>query len=254
MEKKVTLGIIIGHRGVFPEKLAVDGRMLIMKVMDKLGVDYVVLPGDTGFVSDAAAAGMCTDLFKANRDKIGGIFVSLPDFGEERYIADVIRNSGLNVPVFLHAFSDHMNQMGIANRRDSFCGKISASNALIQYRLPFTLSDNFTSSPDSPEFEEDVRYFSAICRVVKASSRAKIGVVGARVNAFRTVRFSEKLLESSGISVDTIDLSQVLTAVDSVDENAVEYKKVKKQLAEYIGNHEQFPPHVESNLNKLFLP
>ena len=248
----VTFGIIVGHRGVFPEKLAVEGRKLIMKAMDKLGVDYVILPGDTGFVSNSAEAAQCTELFKDNRDKIDGIFVSLPDFGEERYIADVIRNSGLNVPVFLHAFSDHMNQMGIANRRDSFCGKISTSNALTQYQVPFTLSENFTTSPDSPEFANDVRYFSAVCRVVKAMLRAKIGVVGARVNAFRTVRFSEKLLESSGISVDTIDLSQVLASIDSIDENAAEYKRAKKHLTEYIGEHERFPLHVESNLNKLF--
>lgn len=252
MKEKVTLGIIVSHRGVFPKNLAVDGRKSIIKAMDKLGVDYVVLPGDTGIVSDAESAEICTELFKANQDKIGGIFVSLPDFGEERHIADVIRNSGLNVPVFLHAFSDHMNQMGIANRRDSFCGKISASNALTQYQIPFTLSENFTTSPDSPEFADDVRYFSAVCRVVKAMSRAKIGVVGARVNAFRTVRFSEKLLESSGISVDTIDLSQVQAYADNIDENAAEFKKVKKQLIDYLGEHEQFPPHVDGNLSKLF--
>lgn len=160
MKKKATFGVIIGHREIFPEKLAVDGRKSIMKAMDKLGVDYVILPGDAGFVSNAAEASKCADLFKAGKDKLDGIFVSLPDFGEERCVADVIRRAGLKLPVFLHAFSDRMNQMGISNRRDSFCGKISVSNALTQYRVPFTLSENFTLSPDSPEFENDVRYFS----------------------------------------------------------------------------------------------
>ena len=37
----------------------------------------------------------------------------------------------------------------------------------------------------------------------------RIGAVGARPNAFNTTRFSEKLLEAAGISVNTIDLSEV---------------------------------------------
>lgn len=39
---------------------------------------------------------------------------------------------------------------------------------------------------------------------------ARVGVIGARPAAFNTVRFSEKLLEQSGISVETIDLSEIL--------------------------------------------
>jgi L-fucose isomerase-like protein len=37
----------------------------------------------------------------------------------------------------------------------------------------------------------------------------RIGAVGARPNAFNTTRYSEKLLEAAGISVNTIDLSEV---------------------------------------------
>jgi L-fucose isomerase-like protein len=39
---------------------------------------------------------------------------------------------------------------------------------------------------------------------------ARIGAVGARPAAFNTVRYSEKLLERSGISVETLDLSELL--------------------------------------------
>src|SRR6266567_3492292 len=38
----------------------------------------------------------------------------------------------------------------------------------------------------------------------------RIWAVGARPAAFNTVRYSEKILESAGISVETLDLSEVL--------------------------------------------
>jgi L-fucose isomerase-like protein len=39
---------------------------------------------------------------------------------------------------------------------------------------------------------------------------ARIGAIGARPAAFKTVRYSEKLLEASGIAVEPIDLSEIL--------------------------------------------
>ena len=49
-----------------------------------------------------------------------------------------------------------------------------------------------------------------MCRVVRGLRRARIGAIGARPNAFNTTRYSEKLLEATGISVSTLDLSEVL--------------------------------------------
>jgi L-fucose isomerase-like protein len=45
--------------------------------------------------------------------------------------------------------------------------------------------------------------------VVKGLRGARFGQVGARPAAFATVRYSEKLLEAAGISVETIDLSEI---------------------------------------------
>ena len=38
----------------------------------------------------------------------------------------------------------------------------------------------------------------------------KVGAIGARPAAFNTVRYSEKILEAHGISVETLDLSEIL--------------------------------------------
>ena len=38
----------------------------------------------------------------------------------------------------------------------------------------------------------------------------RVGSIGARPTAFNTVRYSEKLLEAHGISIETVDLSEIL--------------------------------------------
>jgi L-fucose isomerase-like protein len=52
--------------------------------------------------------------------------------------------------------------------------------------------------------------FVAVCRVVKGMRKVRIGAVGARPGAFNTVRYSEKILQRNGISVTTVDLSEIL--------------------------------------------
>ena len=57
--------------------------------------------------------------------------------------------------------------------------------------------------------------------------RVRIGAVGARPQAFNTVRFSEKILERHGISVTTIDLSEVLGKAKELNDDS---KKVKDSM------------------------
>lgn len=52
-------------------------------------------------------------------EKIDGIIVTLPNFGEERGIVDVIRLSGLKVPVLVQVTPDRADAMTIATRGDS---------------------------------------------------------------------------------------------------------------------------------------
>ena len=51
--------------------------------------------------------------------------------------------------------------------------------------------------------------FARVCAVVKALRTARIAQLGARVTPFRTVRYSEKLLQQAGISVITEDMSEI---------------------------------------------
>ncbi len=162
-----------------------------------------------GAVETWADAAKCGELLRTNRHRIDGILVCLPNFGDEKGVADAIRLSDLNVPILVQACPDDLDQFGLKRRRDAFCGKISVCNNLRQYGYKFSLTRDHTTAILSDRFREDLENFFAVCRVVKGMRRVRIGAVGARPNAFNTTRFSEKLLEASGISVNTIDLSEV---------------------------------------------
>src|SRR5271156_1453910 len=213
----MTMGLIVGNRGFFPDHLAKSGREEMLRVLDAAGIDVVALgPEESkyGAVETREESHRCADLFRRNRDRIDGVVVTLPNFGEERAIADTLRWADLRVPVLIQATPDDPKKMTIAFRRDSFCGKMSACNNLRQYGIPYSITTLHTESPESPEFAKDLEWFAAVCRVVNGFRNLRVGAIGARPAAFNTVRYSEKILESRGISIETLDLSEVLGRIE----------------------------------------
>jgi len=211
MKKEITLGVIVGNRGFFPSHLCESGRETVLKVLAEEGIKVVALgPQDTRFgsVESLAEAHACADLFRAHRDEIDGVLVTLPNFGDERGVSNTLRFADLSVPVLIHAFPDDPAKMDLQWRRDSFCGKMSLCNNLRQYGIPFSLTALHTVDPQSDSFRADLRKFAAVCRVARGMRRARFGMLGARPVAFNTVRFSEKLFEHAGITVETLDLSE----------------------------------------------
>src|SRR5690348_13027514 len=220
--KKMTMGLIVGNRGFFPDHLAKSGREEMLRVLNGAGMEVVALTPEQskyGAVETREESRRCADLFQRNRDRIEGIIVTLPNFGEERAIADTLRWANLNVPVLIQATPDDPKKMTIASRRDSFCGKMSACNNLRQYGIPYSITTLHTESPDSPEFTRDLEWFAGTCRVVNGFRNLRLGAIGARPTAFNTVRYSEKILESQGISIETLDLSEVLGRIERMKDN-----------------------------------
>jgi len=233
---KTTFGVIVGNRGFFPDALAKEGRKTILETLKKNGYDSVALSmQDTkyGTVETFADAKKCAALFAANRDKIDGIIVTLPNFGDEKGVAETIKRSSLDVPILIHAEPDTKGKMTIANRRDSFCGKMSVCNNLRQAGLPFTLTNSHTVGAASAEFKKDLDDFASVCRIVKGLSNARFGAIGARTGAFNTVRYSEKLLELAGIAVETIDLSEILGRVERLADNDGDVKEKLDAIKKY---------------------
>ncbi len=92
-----TLGVIFGNRDFFPDHLVSEARQDILALFKEMSIEGVMLgEQDTklGSVETYAHAKACADLFKANRDRIEGILVVLPNFGDEKGVADTIKFQG----------------------------------------------------------------------------------------------------------------------------------------------------------------
>jgi L-fucose isomerase-like protein len=147
---------------------------------------------------------------------------------------ETIRRSGLTVPVLIQAEPDTAGKMTLVDRRDSFCGKISACNNLTQAGIPFTLTKQHTVALNSKAFQQDLDDFASVCRIIKGLKNARFGAIGARPGAFNTVRYSEKLLEATGISVESIDLFEVLGKVGQLKDSNPAVKRKLQKIKKYI--------------------
>ena len=233
----MTMGVVVGNRGFFPSHLATSGRLEMVAALEAAGIRPVVLTPEAtahGAVESYEDAKKCAALFKAHAHEIDGIILTLPNFGEERGLADTLRLAGLRVPVLIQATPDSPGKMGIAFRRDSFCGKMSICNNLKQYGIPYSLTTLHTEAPDSDQFKADLAWFAAVCRVVRGLKNVRFGAIGARPTAFNTVRYSEKLLEKSGITVETLDLSEVMGRIDRTPDNDDATQAKLEAIRKYI--------------------
>jgi L-fucose isomerase-like protein len=241
------LGLIVGNRGFFPDHLAATGREDMLRVLEQAGAEVVALTTEEskfGAVETFEEAKRCAALFKQHRDTLDGVVVTLPNFGDERAIADTLRLAGFPVPVLVQATPDTRGKMTIRDRRDSFCGKMSACNNLMQYGIPYSLTTLHTEDPSSPEFAEDLQWFLGVCRVVRGLRGLRVGSIGARPAAFNTVRYSEKLLEANGISVITIDLSEILGRIDRMKDDDTAAQTKLKGIQSYVSTRDVPAPSL----------
>lgn len=235
-EKRICFGLIIGTRGFFNADLARQGRIDMIALMEKLDYDYVILPESetpTGSIETIQDAAKVSKLFIEQRERIDGIIVCLPNFGDELGIVNAINGAKLLVPVMVQACDDDNDKVSVNERRDAFCGKLSVCNNFYQYGIPYTDTTFHTCKINSDVFEQDVKRFASICRVVKGLSNARIGALGARPAAFQTMRFSEKLFQASGITVVPVDMSEILGNAARIDSNDRDVKNKLDEILEY---------------------
>lgn len=235
---KTCFGVIIGTRAYFNSELARDVRKQLLKTLDNLGYEYVILPEDatpTGSSSiETREDGLkVSRQFREHRDEIDGIVVSLPNFGFEIGIINAINDAELNVPVLVQACDDENDKVDLDSRRDAFCGKISVCNNLYQYGIPFTDTTLHTYSIYSPLLAKDLEKFAAICRVVNGLRHSRIGQIGTRPLGFNTCRASEKLLQRYGITIVPADLSEILFAAQKIKDDDPAFVEMCQRVSCY---------------------
>ena len=221
IHRKVTLGVVIGSRAFFSPAPCKDAREEVLAQLARLGVNAVILPHEAtanGAVQSIADAELYAKHFRAHRDEIDGLVICLPNFGDEIAIAELVNRAKLNVPILLQASNDEIGKVDVQSRRDAFCGKFSVANNFWQYGVAFTETTTHTCDTGGEEFGGDLERFARICRTVRGLRNARIGAIGARTSPFQTMRFSEKLLQASGMTVVTADLSELLQAAGAIDD------------------------------------
>src|SRR5215470_17637744 len=98
--KKMVMGVIVGNRGFFPDHLAKSGREEMIRALERSGMEAVVLSPEQskhGAVETHEEAKRCAELFRSHSARIDGVVVTLPNFGDERAIADTLRLARLDV-------------------------------------------------------------------------------------------------------------------------------------------------------------
>ena len=214
------IALLIANRGFFPSSVIHSARQEMLAAFSRAGID-AIYPEESatryGAVETLQEGIVFSEFLAAHRGEYDGLVICLPNFGDENGIKMAIRDC--DVPILVQAYPDRLDEMDFAHRRDAFCGKLALTSVLTQMGTKYTTYLPFTTHPTSAEFDHQLKNFAAICRIVSRMKHLRIGAVGARTTAFKSVRFDEMALENHGIDVETYDLSAIFAAIRDMEDN-----------------------------------
>lgn len=247
---KSTFALFFGNRGIFPASHVSGARKELSQALSKLGHETLMMPEEAtayGAVETTREGQLYAKWLAENKGKYQGVILCLPNFGDETGAVAALKDAG--VPIFVQAYPDEADKMGPATRRDSFCGKISVMDVFCQYEVPFTATVPHTVKPGSKRFEENMKFFDSVCRVVAGVKGMTVGAIGARTTPFKTVRIDEIALQNHGITVETLDMSDVFARIKNL---GVDNKyKAKEEQLKNISSWKNVPEDRFSNIVKL---
>ena len=215
--KKTTFALFFGNRGFFPAALIAGAREEMKRELNALGHEVLMLDENAtryGAVETPQEGEIYARFLRENRGLFGGVILCLPNFGDENGAVAALQEAG--VPIWLHAYPDDYDQMGPAQRRDAFCGKISIMDVFRQNGVKYTTLKPHTVRPGSAAFCINVDEFDRVCQVAGGIKGMVVGAIGARTTPFKTVRIDEVALQRHGITVETFDMADVFHRMRSV--------------------------------------
>lgn len=230
------LALLIANRGFFPSTVIDSARNEMLLAAEKAGTELLTIdPSCTkyGAIETRAEGAVYAEFLAAHQGEYDGLIICLPNFGDENGIKEAIKN--VNVPILLQAYPDELGKMDFSNRRDAFCGKLGLCAVLKQMKTPFTSGEPFVMHPLSDDFHRELTDFIEICRIVKRMRHMRIGVLGARTTAFKSVRFDEAAMESRGADIETLDLTQLfdkMNAITDTDPRLGEWEREIKAISD----------------------
>lgn len=214
------MAVLIANRGFFPSTVIDSARREMNEALKKVGIESLMIDEQStryGAVETTDEGFAFGAFLEEHRGEYDGLILCLPNFGDENGIKAAIRD--VDVPILLQAYPDEIGQMDFEHRRDAFCGKMALTSVLRQMGVLFTSFKPFVVHPLSDTFHDQLNKFKAICRVVKGMRHLRVGAVGARTTAFKSVRYDEMTLERLGIDVETLDFSSVFARIRELNDD-----------------------------------
>ncbi|MBE6583893.1 MAG: hypothetical protein E7649_02755 [Ruminococcaceae bacterium] len=211
------LAVLIANRGFFPSSVIDSARTEITQAIEKAGAKALLMDASKtryGAVETRAEGEAFAAFLAENEGEYDGLVICMPNFGDENGIKEAIKD--VKVPILIQTYPDELDKLDFANRRDAFCGRLGLCAVLKQMKVKFVSGRSFVAHPLSEEFHNDLVEFISTCRIVKKMRHARVGVIGARTTAFKSVRFDEGALEERGVDVETLDLTQVFDKMKGI--------------------------------------
>jgi L-fucose isomerase-like protein len=231
---KTTFALFYGNRGFFPASLIAEARTELPRVLKAMGHDSIALDAGAtrhGAVETPAEGAKYAAFLRENRGKYGGVILCLPNFGDETGAVAALQDAG--VPILVQAYPDTLDRMAPDLRRDAFCGKFSIMDVFCQYGVKFTSLSPHVAAPSSAVFRQNVEHFDKVCRVVNGFKGMTVGAIGARTTAFKTVRIDEVALQRHGVTMETLDLSDVMRRMRLLKTTDADFVTKAKTLEAY---------------------
>ena len=213
-KNKSTFALFFGNRGFFPSSLIAEARSELPRVLKEAGHEVLMLDETAtryGAVETTREGEVYANFLQQNRGKFDGVILCLPNFGDETGAVSALKEA--DVPILIQAYPDDLDKMSPALRRDAFCGKLSITDVFRQYGVKFTTLKPHVVKPTSEKFKANIDHFDRVCQVVKGLRHMVVGAIGARTTPFKTVRIDELALQRHGITVETLDMSEVIGRV-----------------------------------------
>lgn len=245
------LAVLIANRGFFPSTVIDSARAEMTAAVEKAGAQALLMDSSLtrcGAVETRAEGETFAQFLKENDGQYDGLIICLPNFGDENGIKEAIKD--VNVPILLQAYPDELDKLDFASRRDAFCGKLGLGAVLKQMETKYINTETFTVHPSSDEFNGELKKFIAVCRIVKRMKHMRLGVLGARTTAFKSVRFDEAALEARGCDVETLDMTQLFDKIKLIKDDDPRLKAWEDDI-KAISNTCDTPSYAIINQCKL---
>ena len=227
--KVQTFALYFGNRGLFPEALIASAREEIATAVEKAGFAYLMPPADMtrcGAVETKDEGLTYAAWLKSHEGEYDGIIMSLPNFSDKHGAVAAVANA--TKPIIIQAYPDEVGKAGLELRRDAYSGKLSICDMLQRHGIPFTVMEPHVVHPSALEFDQNLKDFAAVCRVVNGIRHLTIGVIGAKTAKSKPIRYDEITLQKHGITCKIYDLSELLGRVEQMTDDARIAERMKR--------------------------